>query len=506
MLCADELLVLELFQKLPRHRVDWVCDRAQELKFKSGEFLIKEGDPPQGFCVLLSGQIIVTRLSEGLPMPVGQHRAPAFFGEIPVLTDEPVLVTLQALTDCLLYEIPGSDFLELLHECRDFERTVFRVVQQRLRGLESFIRSREKMGALGNLAAGLAHELNNPAAALVRALKDLPPAVIELERMNLIDGQRNVEKDHTQKWLEVREMGYDTIINNPVNGLELSDREDQMLDWLEAYGVENAWKLAQPLAAGGIEVETLNQLLERWRNDPTELRDMGLRWLALSFDVMSAIASGLRGAERISDLIQSMKSYSYMDQGAQQTIDIHAGIEDTLRLLAYKLKPSIEIQRSYDPTLPKILAYGSELNQVWTSLIDNAIDALNESTQFVSSSSELPDSMPASSQTANPKPQTVSPPTITICTARKHNAILVEIMDNGPGVPEEIQSRIFDPFFTTKPVGNGSGLGLDLVRRIIENRHQGAITLDSKPGMTCFMICLPLGASPSASSDASSKK
>ena len=489
MLCADDLLALELFQTLPRHRIDWVCDRAQAWALNSGDFLIKEGDPPRGFCVLLSGQIIITRQSEGLAMPVGQHKAPAFFGEIPVLTDEPVQVTLRALTDCLLYEIPGEDFLKLLHECRDFERVVFRVVQRRLRGLESFIRNREKMGALGNLAAGLAHELNNPAAALVRALKDLPPALIELERMNLVYGQRNVEDSHTQQWADVREKGYDTIIHTPISGLELSDREDKMLDWLEAYGVDNAWKLAQPLAAGGVEVEALEQLLERWRNDPTELRDMGLRWLALSFDVMSEIASGLRGAERISDLIQSMKSYSYLDRGAQQTVNIHEGIEDTLRLLAYKLKPNIQIQRSYDPDLPKILAYGSELNQVWTSLIDNAIDALQESSQFCVLNSERQDSLQNSS--LNPQPS--SPPTITIRTARKHSSILVELIDNGPGIPEEIQTRIFDPFFTTKPVGHGSGLGLDLVRRIIENRHQGAITLDSKPGKTCFMICLPLG-------------
>ena len=492
MLCADELLTLELFQQLPRHRVDWVCDRAQELALKSGEVLVKEGDPPRGFSVLMSGQLIITRQSEGLEMPVGQHKAPAFFGEIPVLTDEPILVTLRALTDCLIYEIPGGDFLELLHQCRDFERTVFRVVQRRLRGLESFIRGREKMGALGNLAAGLAHELNNPAAALVRALKDLPPAMIELERMNLVYGQRNVEAAHTQKWLEVREKGYDTIINNRINGLELSDREDQMLDWLEAHGVENAWKLAQPLATGGVEVEMLDQLTERWWDDPTELRDQGLRWLALSFDVMSAIASGLRGAERISELIQSMKSYSHMDRGAQQTVDIHEGIEDTLRLFNHKLRPNIEIQRSYDPTLPKILAYGSELNQVWTSLLDNAIDALRESSQFSALGSELSANRQGSDQPSTLHPQPVAPPTVTIRTARKHNTILVEIIDNGPGIPEQIRSRIFEPFFTTKPVGNGSGLGLDLVRRIIENRHQGAITLDSTPGRTCFMVCLPM--------------
>lgn len=462
MLCQNELLSLELFEKLSRNRLNWVCDRAQEIELSAGEVLVREGEPPRGFFILLAGRIGITRTSEGVEMPIGQHCAPAFFGEIQVLTDEPIPVTLRTLTSCQIYEISGDDFLELLHECRDFERMVFRAVQQRVRGLESFIQNREKMAALGTLAAGLAHELNNPAAAVVRALQNVTPALIELQRMNLVYGQRQVEEEHTQKWLKVRDDGYDAIINGRIDPTTLSDREEQLLEWLEAYGVEDAWKLAEPLAVGGVEVKTLAELIERWKNDSTELRYMGLRWLALSFDVMQMITSGSRGAKRISELVQSMKSYSYVDRGAQQIIDVHEGLEDTLRLFSYKLKQGIEIRRKYDRSLPKLLVYGSELNQVWTNLIDNAIDAMAGSGA------------------------------IELVTSHHGDHIQVQVSDSGPGIPPEIRSRIFEPFFTTKSVGKGSGLGLDVVRRIVENRHQGTIALESQPGRTSFIVCLPI--------------
>ncbi|MEH2182646.1 ATP-binding protein [Nostoc sp.] len=462
MLCVEELINLDPFQQLPKERLQWVCDRTQTVELSAGDVLSHEGDPICRLFILVKGKINITRRSEGVEIPIGQHEAPSYFGEIPILTDEPAPVTMRALTNCLIYEMEGEDFRKLLHECRDFERMVFRIMQRRVRGLESFIRGREKMAALGTLAAGLAHELNNPAAALVRTLKEMPAAILELQRMNLVYGQRNVEEAHTQHWLKVRDLGHDAILNNRLDPVTLSDRESILLEWLEDYGVNQAWKLAEPLAEGGVEVETLEQLMERWRNDNTELREMGLHWLALSFEVMSMIKHGLRGSERISELVQAMKSYSYLDQGTQQEVNIHQGLEDTLRLFAHKLKYGVQVQRNYDQHIPKILAYGSELNQVWTNLIDNAIDAMD------------------------------GKGLLEITTHHCDRYAHIDIIDSGSGILPEIKTRIFEPFFTTKSVGHGSGLGLETVRRIVENRHHGTLSFESQPGKTCFTICLPL--------------
>lgn len=462
MLCVEELINLKPFQQLPKERLEWVCDRAQRLELRSGELLVHEGDAARGLFLLVAGQMSITRHSEGIDIPIGHHEAPSFFGEIPILTGEPVPVTMRAIAACRLYEIGGEDFRTLLHECRDFERMVFRVMQQRTRGLESFIRGREKMAALGTLAAGLAHELNNPAAALVRSFREMPAAILELQRMNLVYGQQQIEEAHTQQWLQLRDQGYDEILNDRGDPATLSDREATLLDWLEDYGVNQAWKLAEPLAEGGIEVEALDHIMERWRDDSTELREMGLHWLALSFEVMSMLKHGLRGAERIADLVKSMKSYSYLDQGVQQEVNLHQGLEDTLRLFAHKLRHGVQVERHYDQQLPHVLAYGSELNQVWTNLIDNAIDAMDGNG------------------------------VLEIITQQRDRVAHIDIIDSGSGIPPAIQTRIFEPFFTTKAVGHGSGLGLETVRRIVENRHNGTLTFESKPGKTCFTICLPL--------------
>ncbi|ELR99176.1 ATP-binding protein [Gloeocapsa sp. PCC 73106] len=460
MLCTTKLLSLEPFRLLPQSQLDWICDRASALQITPGSTLFHEGSSPQGFFILTSGRISITKLSEGIEMPIGQDEAPAFFGEIQVLTGENSSVSIHALTDCTFYRLDCGDFLELLHEARDFERSIFQVVAQRSRGLESFIRGREKMAALGTLAAGLAHELNNPTAALVRAFESLIPAIRELEHLNLLYGQQNPDPTETRQWIDFRCQGYEVILNGSVDSMTLSDQEDELLEWLEDKGIKDAWKFAEPLAAAGVEVATIEAFMAPWNYQTSEL-EQGIRWLAISFDVRMMINNGKLGAERISTLVHSMKSYSYLDQGAKQFIDIHEGIDNTLQLFSYKLKQGVTVLRKYDRTLPQISAYGSELNQVWTNLIDNALDGMNETG------------------------------TLEIITSRDGDYLRTEIIDSGTGIPSAIASRIFEPFFTTKEMGKGSGLGLDLVRRAVENRHRGIVTFSSVPGRTSFIVCLP---------------
>jgi len=447
---------------LPQSRLEWICDRAEELHLIPGDVLVHEGEAGKGYFILSAGRVAITRSTEGIEMPLGQHLAPAAFGEVPILTGDPVQVTIRAIDACRLHRLTCEDFLEVLHSCRNFERLVFKTIQERLEGLTTFIRQREKMAALGTLSAGLAHELNNPAAAVVRALQDVVPSLIELQRMTLIAGQHQHDEANTQAWIRTRDQGYETLLNHPIDFATVRDQEDELLTWLEDYGIEDAWRLSEPLASAGITIEQLEQLIEPWRDHETEMRELGFRWLALSFEVVSMITSGLHGAKRMSELVQAMKSYSHLDRGVQQVVDVHEGIEDALRLFAFKLKKGIEIRRTYDCNAPKILAFGSELNQVWTNLIDNAIDAIGDRG------------------------------VLEVITACDSERIEVQIIDSGTGIPEEVRSRIFEPFFTTKPVGKGTGLGLELSRRIVENRHQGALTYDSIPGRTRFTVCLPL--------------
>ncbi|WP_219904754.1 sensor histidine kinase [Stenomitos frigidus] len=279
--------------------------------------------------------------------------------------------------------------------------------------------------------------------------------------MSLFLGQHQIKETHLQQWLQLRDQGYDVILNDCVDPITLSNREDALLNWLEDYEVEEAWKLAEPLAVGGIEVEALEHITKQWQSDATEMWKTGLHWLVLSLEVAWMLQNSLRGGERIANVVQAMKSYSYLDQAPQQEVEVHQGLEDTLRLFAHKIKHGIQVERHYEQQLPKILAYESELNQVWLNLIDNAIDAMK----------------------GNGK--------IEITTTSHSGYIEVGITDFGQGIPVEIQNHIFDPFFTTKGDG-GFGLGLEIVRRVIEARHHGRVQFTSRPGRTSFWVQLPV--------------
>jgi signal transduction histidine kinase len=328
------------------------------------------------------------------------------------------------------------------------------------RRVEEELRQTEKMVALGKLSAGLAHELNNPASAanraasqLAEALNDLQPASIKLAWAGIADDQW----DSLIGW--AREFRERAASSPSLSAWEASDREEELLSWLDAHRVDDEGWMASTLVTAGIRNEDLDAIAAVLPEDALEAAVAWLCWIMNVHDLAGDVVESTRS---ISDLVNVVKSYSQMDRAPVQYIDIHDGLEDTIKILGHKLKGGIEVVRQYDRDIPRIWIEGSELNQVWTNLIDNAIDAMN------------------------------GQGTLTISTFREGEHATIEIADSGPGIPEEIQSRIFDPFFTTKDVGQGTGLGLDVVWRIVTARSDGQINFRSRPGETVFQVRIPI--------------
>jgi PAS domain S-box-containing protein len=325
---------------------------------------------------------------------------------------------------------------------------------------EEEMRQTEKMAALGKMSAGLAHELNNPSAAVQRAASELDGALDALQSAT-IDLARNQCGEELWETLlklthNLKESGGDPPM---LSALETADKEEELLDWLDDHEIEDGWSIAAPFVSAGISPGTLSSLANEIQPN---LLSLALNWLyrVVTAQELTRVVRG--GSKSISELVGVVKSYSHMDRAALQFIDVHTGIEDTLVLLNHKFRDGVKVVRDYDRSIPNILALASELNQVWTNLIDNAVDAMDGNGVLV------------------------------IRTSQSDRFVVIEIEDDGPGIPEEIQSRIFDPFFTTKEVGKGTGLGLDVVRRIVTKRSSGTIDLTSEPGRTIFRICLPI--------------
>lgn len=427
------------------------------LELQPGDTLFKEGDTSYCFYVVLEGQIKITKHLGVEEIVVTIHHKGEFTGDLSMLTGGASQANAISIDRTRVIEF--QDFKELLKGCPKSVDLFVPALAQRSKELEIKLRQQEKLAALGKLSAGLAHELNNPAAAGRRAAKQLYGAIASLQQNMLSLRGKSFSSRHRQLLSQLQQQAIAQDNQQSLSPLERSDLEDELADWLESIGVNNPWDLSPSLVSGGIKQSQLETLAE----------EMGavafteaLLWLEASLTMNGLVNEVEQSTIRISDLVGAIKNYSYMDRATQQEIDLHEGIDNTLKILHHKLKYGVTVNKQYSDNIPKILVYGGELNQVWTNLIDNAIDAMDGKGE------------------------------LTIATSLENDCVLVEIIDNGAGIPSEIQPYIFDPFFTSKGVGKGSGLGLDISRRIIVQKHQGNLRFESQPGKTNFQVRIPM--------------
>jgi signal transduction histidine kinase len=458
----EDLRKIEIFVDQPEDQLSWLAQQGTEVRLEIGESLFEIGAPADRMFVFFEGEVELRRDGSSL-VYIG---AGEVSGLLPFSRMTHFFASSCATKRTRLASFSSKIFPEMLQRMPQVVARMVGLMSDRVREITRMDEQREKLAALGKLSAGLAHELNNPAAAARRAASALGQT-LAAARENNVNLNRFPFSPQQREYIArfERSIGQ-RAADSPVtlSSLEQSDREEQLVTSLETHHVADAWKLAPILVEAGMESAELHALIEQIGPEP--LPEVLGRVAALL--TAAALAREIEhSTARISELVKAIKEYSYMDQAPEQEIDIHSGLDSTLTMMNYKIrKAEVAVVREYDRSLPRICAWGSELNQVWTNLIDNAVEAMG--TDGAGSSRQL-----------------------IVRTASDPTGVMVEIADTGPGIPEEIQGRIYDPFFTTKPVGQGTGLGLDAVRRIVQ-KHRGDIRLDSIPGSTRFQIRLPL--------------
>ena len=449
-----------VFSDLSPSQIQWLVEQGRETWLKPDDILRREGDLADCVFVMLSGQLRVFQEIEHHELVLATYESLDFFGELPILTgEERFWASGRALVPCHIFELPKAAFWELLSRCPAATMRVLSTMAQRMQDVQSLYKHNEKLVALGTLAAGLAHEMNNPAAAMLRFSQDLGEILPELFAYGLNPPTltRCQQQTITTLYQDVAQQSSSAPVLEP---LTQTAREDELIDWLATQHVIDADRLAPVFVSVGITVERLNHMAAQV---PSESRPAVLHWFGISLAGGTILQSIQMGATRIFELVSAIKDYSFMDQAPMQTLDIHQALESTLTILSYRLKQGqITIERDYDRSVSLIQAYGSELNQAWTYLIENAIDVLADH--------------PA--------------PVIKLRTCQEGEHLVVEISDNGPGIPPAIQPRIFEAFFTTKGVGQGTGLGLDMTYRIVR-KHSGDIYFQTSPDGTRFCVRLP---------------
>jgi len=430
-----------------------------ELWKEPGEHFADQGDTEAYFHVLFAGTVEWTRRLGQQDVHILTHEAGMYFGHEPILLDILVPVTGTALTPCHAFRFDVDAFWRMLAICPSILRELLQTVTQRSQTLESVSQQHAKLMSLGTMAAGLAHELNNPASAARRGAGQVRERLAALPSLALQLSQACLSAAQTDTLVEQICAAVAHLVDRPMlSPLEQSDREDELATWLDEHGVEDGWELAPTFAGAGLDQAWLDELAQ---DLPAQAVVPVVRYLEATLAATGEAHEVETSTARISTLVDVLRSYTYLDRAPEQEIDVNQGLDDTLAMLNARLNGTA-ITRDYDPHLPRIMAYGAELNQVWTNLLDNALDAVGNNGH------------------------------IRISTTCENDRVLVAIMDDGPGIPQEIQDRIWEPFFTSKAVGAGTGLGLDVAYRIVVGRHNGDIRVVSQPGSTVFEVRLPL--------------
>jgi signal transduction histidine kinase len=472
-LTRAELRSLFLFEKLTDDQLDWIAAHGCTMHMPAGGLVLREGEPADQFFLLLSGTISLTRkVGQDEVQTVRTEQRGVYMGATQAyLRDDGVqrkyMASMRALDDCEFFVMSATDFGHMMREWFPMAIHLLEGLALGMRSSQAAIGERQRLAALGALSAGLMHELNNPAAAASRATGALRQRVAGMRHKLGMLAAGKVPPDRLVALVELQEEVIERAAKAPaLTAMQAADREDELGDWMDERNVTGGWDLAPVFAQGGLDIDCLNDM-EAKVGDP-ELLDQAIHWIGYALETEQLMSDIEDATGRVSSLVSAAKQYSQMDRAAHQWIDVHGGLDSTLVMLNHKIGNGIKVVRDYDRTLPQVPAHPAELNQVWTNLIDNAIQAMN------------------------------GVGTLTIRTYREDDHVVVSVGDTGPGVPEALKKRVFEPFFTTKPVGEGTGLGLDISYRIVVNGHGGDIRLSSAPGDTRFLVRLPMAEPASA--------
>ncbi len=462
---TDELRKLFLFESLDAEKLDWLASEGVVERVEGGRDIYVEGEPATSFYVLVSGTVSLNRLVHGDDVETNRTSQPGVYaGAMQAYLGDRVSQvysnSFRAITDVELFTLPAGAFALAMREWFPMAMHLLEGLFFGMRNSQTIIGERQRLIALGSLSAGLTHELNNPAAAAVRATSVLRDRITGMRQKLAMIADGRLDGTRLQGLVELQEAAVKRAASAaPMSPLEASDAEDALGEWLEEHDFAGAWDLAGTLVAGGVDVAWLDQIAVAVG---TENLEPAVRWLTYTIDTELLMGEIDDSVTRISGLVAAAKQYSQLDRAPFQRVDVHSLLDATLVMMSGKIPKRIQIVKEYDRTLPSIPAYAAELNQVWTNLIDNAVAAMGEMG------------------------------TLTIRTMRDGDRLAVEIADTGHGIDPEIRSRIFEPFFTTKPVGEGTGLGLDISYRIVVEKHHGDIRVSSTPGDTRFRVLLPM--------------